>query len=68
MFSAEYTVSPGEGNGSPLQYPCLGNAVDRGAWWASPWGHKESDTTERLTLTTSHNIALKSQLMGSAFS
>ena len=24
--------SPGEGNGNPLQYPCLGNAMDRGAW------------------------------------
>ena len=31
--------SPGEGNGNPLQYSCLGNATDRGAWWAtSPWG------------------------------
>ena len=27
--------SPGEGNGNPLQYPCLGNAKDRGAWWAT---------------------------------
>ena len=25
--------SPGEGNGSPLQYSCLENAMDRGAWW-----------------------------------
>ena len=24
--------SPGEGNSNPLQYPCLGNPVDRGAW------------------------------------
>ena len=24
--------SPGEGNGNPLQYPCLGNPLDRGAW------------------------------------
>ena len=37
---------PGEGNGNPLQYPCLENPMDRGAW--CPWGHKESDTTERL--------------------
>ena len=29
---------PGEGNGNPLQYSCLGNPVDRGA--NSPWGHK----------------------------
>ena len=26
--------SPGEGNGNPLQYYCLGNLMDRGAWWA----------------------------------
>ena len=26
--------SPGEGNGNPLQYSCLGNPKDRGAWWA----------------------------------
>ena len=41
---------PGEGNGNPLQYSCLENSMDRGAWVGySPWGHKESDTTERLT-------------------
>ena len=27
--------SPGEGNGNPLQYSCLGNPVDRGAWQAT---------------------------------
>ena len=27
--------SPGEGNGNPLQYFCLGNPMDRGAWWAA---------------------------------
>ena len=26
--------SPGGGNGNPLQYSCLVNAVDRGGWWA----------------------------------
>ena len=26
--------SPGEGNGNPLQYSCLGNLMDRRAWWA----------------------------------
>ena len=25
--------SPGEGNGNPFQHPCLGNPMDRGAWW-----------------------------------
>ena len=33
--------SPGEGNGSPLQYSCLGDPMDRGAWWAIVHGgHK----------------------------
>ena len=27
--------APGEGNGNPLQYSCLENPMDRGAWWAS---------------------------------
>ena len=35
-------VSPGEGNGDPLQYPCLENAMDRGAWWAAVHGVAES--------------------------
>ena len=30
--------SPGEGNGNPLQYSCLGNPVDRGAWQATVYG------------------------------
>ena len=39
--------APGEGNGNPLQYSCLGNSMDRGAWWATvPGGHRESDMTE----------------------
>ena len=39
--------SPGEGNDNPLQYSCLENSMDRGAWGGyRPWGHKESDTTE----------------------
>ena len=38
---------PGEGNGYPLQYSCLENSMDRGAWWGySPCGRKESDMTE----------------------
>ena len=36
---------PGEENGNPLQESCLGNPVDRGAWWATVHGApKESDT------------------------
>ena len=38
--------SPGEGNGHPLQYPCLRNPMDRGACQATvPWDRKELDMT-----------------------
>ena len=38
--------NPGEGNGNPLQYSCLGNRMDRGAWGAAVHGAtKELDTT-----------------------
>ena len=35
---------PGEGNGNPLQYSCLANSVDRGAWWATVRGVSKSQT------------------------
>ena len=43
--------SPGGGHGNPLQYSCLENPVDRGAWWVTvhvtySWGHIELDTTK----------------------
>ena len=34
--------SPGEGNGTALQYSCLGNTMDRGAWWATVNGVAKS--------------------------
>ena len=34
--------SPGEGNGNPLQYSCLTNSMDRGAWWATVHGVAKS--------------------------
>ena len=49
--------SPREGNGNRLQYSCLENPMDGGAWWAivrffvTLWGHKESDMTEQLHFT-----------------
>ena len=35
---------PGEGNGYPLQYSCLENRMDRGAWWAKVHGVTKSQT------------------------
>ena len=36
--------SPGEGNGNPLQYSCLGNPMGREAWWATVHGVAKSWT------------------------
>ena len=33
---------PGEGSGNPLQYPCLENLIDRGAWWTAVHGVAKS--------------------------
>ena len=40
----ELERSPGEGNGTPLQYSCLENSMDRGAWWATVCGVAKSRT------------------------
>ena len=43
--------SPGGGHGNPLQYSCLENPYRQSSLVAySPWGHKESDMPEQLTL------------------
>ena len=36
--------SPGEGNGNPLQYSCLENSMDRGAWWVTVHGVAKNQT------------------------
>ena len=44
--------SPGEGNGNPLQYSCLENPTDGGAWWATVHGVTKSRTRlSNLTFT-----------------
>ena len=54
--------SPGGGHGNPLQYSCLENPMDRGAWWASPWGRKELNMTfhnlKRWPMRTKSDILL----------
>ena len=64
--------SPGEGNGSPFQYSCPENPHgERKPGGYIPWGHKESDTTEQLKLTSytqnSSHILLYSILILDSF-
>ena len=42
-----------EGNGNPLQYSCLENPVDRGAWWAATYGAAQSQTRQKQFSSTS---------------
>ena len=61
-------ASPGEGSGNLLQYSCLENSMDRGAWWATVHGVAELVMTElehtQLTIPTEesafHSIMLLS--------
>ena len=43
-------ISPREGNGNPLQYSCLENSMDRGAWWATVYGVAKSQTRMSIKL------------------
>ena len=59
--------SPGKGNGNPPQHLCLGNPMDREAWWATVhWVAKEPDTTDRLKPTNNNKYytVLKSDTCG----
>ena len=49
-----YGRSPEEGNGNPLLYSCLGNPMDRGAWWATV--HGVAKTPCEHTHTHTHRI------------
>lgn len=48
--------SPGVGNGTSLQYPCLENSMGRGAWQATVCVATESDTTKQLSKHTYNKI------------
>ena len=45
--------SPGEGNGNPVQYSCLENPMDRGAWWATVC--RVADSQTRLKQLSTHS-------------
>ena len=46
--------SSGEGNGNPLQYSCLENPMDRGAWWATVHRVAKSRTRLKRFSTRTH--------------
>ena len=47
----EFGISPGEGNGNPLKYSCLGNTMEIGAWWAAVHGvTKELQTKQQQVI------------------
>ena len=55
---------PGEGNGTPLQYSCLENPMDGGAWCRLlSMGHKELDMTEQLHSLTVSMVSLTPYLV-----
>ena len=52
----------GEGNGTPLQYSCLENPMDRGAWWAAVYGVIKSWTRLNDFTFTFHFHALEKEM------
>ena len=52
---------PGDGNGSPLPYPCLENSMDRGAWQTTAHGITKSQT--RLSEQVEYILILESILL-----
>ena len=55
-------VFPGEGNGTPLQYSCLENPMDGGAWWAAVHGVAKSRTRLSDFTFTFHFHALEKKM------
>ena len=61
LFLLRYTYI-GEGNGTPLQYSCLENPMDGGAWWAAVYGVAKSLTRLSDFTFTFHFHALKKEM------
>ena len=58
-YNDEFTSSlpnSGEGNGTPLQYSCLENPMNGGAWWAAVYGVSQSLTRQKQLSSSSSSI------------
>ena len=63
IFKTEITnIQYGEGNGTPLQYSCLENPMDRGAWWAAVHGVAKNWTRLSDFTCTFHFHALEKEM------
>ena len=66
VFWASLVASLGEGNSTPLQYSCLENPMDGGAWWAAVHGIAESRTRLKRLSSSSRELLvnLVKQILG----
>ena len=62
VFSNELVLHIGEGNGTPLQYSCLENPMEGGAWWAAVHGVAKSRTQPSNFTFTFHLLALEKEM------
>ena len=62
IFRDFYSICFGEGNGTPLQYSCLENPMDGGAWWAAVHGVAKSQTRLSYYTFTFHFHALEKKM------
>ena len=56
--------SPGEGNGNPFQYSCLGNPIDREAWWATV--HEVPKSLTGLSTHSQHEFNSPGEVVNNA--
>ena len=62
LFADQSRPDPGEGNGTPLQYSCLENPMEGGAWWAAAYGVAKSQTRLSDFTFTFHFHALEKEM------
>ena len=62
LFTTSLVLTFGEGNGNPLQYSCLENSMDGGAWWAAVHGVRKSRTRLSDFTFTFHFHALEKEM------